>query len=198
VDVQSLGCDFFMFSAHKLYGPTGFGVLYGRKEILSGLNPYQGGGGIIDTVTFEKTTFIDAPFRFEPGTPHIEGAIGLHAAIEYVENLGLSKIAEHENVLTDKLYRKLQDIPQVQIYGPRFNRSAIVSFNVKDAHPSDVGSLLDGYGIAVRTGHHCTQPFMRQLKVPGTVRASFGVYNTEDEIDFFVESLLKVINILKV
>lgn len=198
VDVQKMGCDFFMFSAHKLYGPTGFGVLYGRKDILSKLNPYQGGGGIIDAVTFEKTTFIDVPFRFEPGTPHIEGAIGLHAAINYVKGLGLSQIAEHENTLTDQLYKKLQDIPQVQIYGPRKNRSAIVSFNVKGAHPSDVGSLLDGYGIAVRTGHHCTQPLMRKLQVPGTVRASFGVYNTQEEIEFFVESLLKVINILKV
>lgn len=197
VNVQELGCDFYTFSAHKLYGPTGFGVLFGKKEILQNLNPYQGGGGIIDKVTFEKTTFIDAPFRFEPGTPHIEGAIGLEAAIQYVKSLGLENIAAHEMVLTENLFAELKKIPQVIVYGSPAHRGAIVSFNVKGAHPSDVGSLLDNYGVAVRTGHHCTQPLMQKLQVPGTVRASFAVYNIADEIDFFIESLKKVIGLLK-
>ncbi len=197
VNVQDLGCDFYTFSSHKIYGPTGFGVLFGKKEILQTLNPYQGGGGIIDKVTFEKTTFIDAPFRFEPGTPHIEGALGLEAAIQYVLSLGLDRIAHHEMMLTEKVFSELKTIPQVVLYGSQLHRGAIVSFNVKGAHPSDVGSLLDNYGVAVRTGHHCTQPLMQKLQVPGTVRASFAVYNTPEEIDFFIESLKKVIGLLK-
>lgn len=195
VNVQELNCDFYAFSAHKIYGPTGFGVLYGKKEILKNLNPYQGGGGIIDQVTFKKTTYIDAPFRFEPGTPHIEGAIGLEAAIQYVESIGLGAIAEHEGNVAQVLQKQLSEIPGVKIYGSQ--ESAIVSFVAEGLHPTDIGSLLDHYGVAVRAGHHCTQPLMKKLNVPGTVRASLAIYNTEEEVQFFIDSLQKVLKILR-
>jgi cysteine desulfurase/selenocysteine lyase len=196
-DVQKINCDFFAFSAHKLLGPTGIGVLYAKKALLSQLTPIKFGGGMVDKVTIEKTTFQDPPFCYEAGTPHITGAVGLAAAIDYIEELGLKEIETYEHSLLKYAQQRITEIPEVTIYGTAQNKGPILSFNVENAHSSDVASLLDQEGIAVRSGHHCTQPLMTKLCIPGTVRASFSFYNTQSEIDNFINSLKKVIKIFK-
>lgn len=191
VDVQEIDCDFFVFSAHKLFGPFGFGVVYGKRAILDGMPPYQGGGSMISKVTLEKTTFNDVPFRFEAGTPHIEGAVGLHAAIDFVESIGFDKIHAYEMELLKEATAKLSAIPDVVIVGTASNKGPILSFNIKGVHHSDVGQILDQEGVAVRAGHHCTQPLMARFGVPGTVRASFSVYNNHDDINALVKAVAK-------
>ncbi|WP_415061232.1 aminotransferase class V-fold PLP-dependent enzyme [Bdellovibrio sp.] len=191
VDVQKIDCDFFVFSAHKLFGPFGFGVLYGKKEILDQMPPYQGGGSMIAKVTVEKTTFNEVPFRFEAGTPHVEGAIGLHAAIDFMEKIGFEKIHAYEMELLKEATTKLEMIPDLKIFGTASNKGPIISFNLKGTHHSDVGQILDQEGVAVRAGHHCTQPLMARLGVPGTVRASFSVYNNREDIDALVKAVAK-------
>lgn len=196
VNVQDIGCDFFVFSAHKLFGPFGFGVLYGKREILDTMPPYQGGGSMISQVTFAKTTYNDVPFRFEAGTPHVEGAIGLHAAIDYVENIGFAKIQEWEIALLKSATQKLLEIPDVQIVGLAPHKGPILSFNIKGAHHSDVGQILDQAGVAVRAGHHCTQPLMARLGIVGTARASFSVYNNQDDVEALAKAITKARELL--
>ena len=199
VDIQELDCDFYVFSAHKLFGPTGVGVLFGKEKYLEMMPPFEGGGGMIDQVTFEKTTYLKAPFRFEAGTPHIAGVIGLGSAIDYISQFLMRDIFTYEQELTVYAQNKLREIEDVKIFGSLGNekKGPIISFVVDGVHPTDIGSLLDREGIAVRCGHHCTQPLMRSLGVPGTIRASFSIYNTKNEIDQFIQSLTKVIKILK-
>jgi cysteine desulfurase/selenocysteine lyase len=203
VDVQAMDCDFFAFSGHKMYGPTGIGVLYGKEEWLEKLPPYQGGGEMIDKVTWEKTTFERLPFKFEAGTPDYVATHGLAKAIEYVDSIGFDAIQEHEQELTRYAMEQLQTIPDIHIYGPSSNlspltshpsplRDAVVSFNVGEIHHLDMGTLLDRLGIAVRTGHHCAQPLMDRLGISGTVRASFALYNTKEEIDTLVAGIRRV------
>ncbi len=195
-DVQDLDCDFYVFSAHKLYGPTGVGILYAKEAWLQKFAPYQSGGGTIKTVTLEKTEFADSPLRFEAGTPHIEGGIGLAAAITYVTNIGFANIQQQENELLQYATEQLKAIDRLVIYGNAKHKTSVISFNVGNIHPFDIGSLLDKYGVAVRTGHHCTQPLWQFYNVPGTIRASLSFYNTKEEIDVFVESLKKSIRLL--
>ena len=197
VDVQELDCDFYVFSGHKLFGPTGVGVLYGKEKWLNELPPYQVGGGTIKTVTFEKTEYADLPLKFEAGTPHIAGGIGLAAAIDYINTIGLEKIAAYEHELLLYATDALQKIDGLKIIGTAKNKASVISFIVEGLHPFDIGTLLDQMGIAVRTGHHCTQPLMQFYGVPGTIRASFAFYNTKQEIDEFVKTLMRVINMLK-
>ena len=192
VDVQALDCDFFCFSAHKIYGPTGIGVLYGKKSQLEKMPPYQSGGEMIKEVTFKGTTFNDLPYKFEAGTPNIVGGIGLLAAIEFLEEVGLDHIARREAELLAYATKKLKELGGIQFVGEAKEKAAVISFLVDGIHPSDLGSVLDKLGIAVRTGHHCAQPIMDRFEIPGTVRASFGVYNTENEIDVFIEGIEKV------
>lgn len=196
INVQDLGADFFVFSGHKLYGPTGSGVLWMKAKWLEQLKISRAGGGTIKTVSFVKTEYVDGPVRFEAGTPNIEGVIGLAAAINYINTIGIEDIAAYEHSLLKYTTEKLNELEEVEIYANHLNKAAVVSFNVKGAHPFDVGTLLDKYGIAVRTGHHCTQPLMEYYKIPGTVRASFAMYNTITEIDVFIESLKKTIKML--
>ncbi|MDG0814774.1 aminotransferase class V-fold PLP-dependent enzyme [Bdellovibrio svalbardensis] len=191
VNVQDIDCDFFVFSAHKLFGPFGFGVVYGKKALLETMPPYQGGGSMIAKVTIAKTTYNDVPFRFEAGTPHVEGAVGLHAAIDFIETIGFDKIHAYEMELLKVATEKLSAIPDLKIFGTAANKGPIISFNLKGAHHSDVGQILDQEGVAVRAGHHCTQPLMARLGVPGTVRASFSVYNNYDDIDALVKAVVK-------
>jgi cysteine desulfurase/selenocysteine lyase len=191
VDVRALGCDFYAFSGHKIYGPTGIGVLYGREEILQSMPPWQGGGDMILTVSFEKTTYNDLPAKFEAGTPNISGAIGLAAAMDYIESLGLDAIAAHEHRLVDLASAELRKIPGVQLVGTAPNKASIVSFVMDGVHPHDLGTILDHEGVAVRTGHHCAMPLMTFLGLPATVRASFAVYNTEDDVKSLVAALGK-------
>jgi cysteine desulfurase/selenocysteine lyase len=191
VDVRALGCDFYAFSGHKLYGPTGIGVLYGREELLQSMPPWQGGGDMILTVSFEKTTYSDLPAKFEAGTPNISGAIGLAAAMDYVESLGLDAIAAHEHRLVELATAELQKIPGIQIIGTAANKASIVSFTLDGVHPHDLGTILDHEGVAVRTGHHCAMPLMTFLGLPATARASFGVYNTEKDVATLVAALGK-------
>jgi cysteine desulfurase/selenocysteine lyase len=191
VDVRALACDFYAFSGHKLYGPTGIGVLYGREELLQSMPPWQGGGDMILTVSFEKTTYNDLPAKFEAGTPNISGAIGLAAAMDYVESLGLDAIAAHENRLVELATAELQKIPGIQIIGTAANKASIVSFTLDGVHPHDLGTILDHEGVAVRTGHHCAMPLMTFLGLPATARASFGVYNTEKDVASLVAALGK-------
>ena len=193
VDVQELDCDFLAFSAHKLYGPTGVGVLYGKEALLEQLPPYQGGGEMIARVTFEHTTFERLPFKFEAGTPDYVGTHGLAAAIDYVEAVGLDRIAAHEEVLTRHAMARMAEIDQMQFYGTVPGKTSVVSFNVGQIHPMDLGTLLDRLGFAIRTGHHCAQPLMARCGVEGMARVSFALYNTEDEIDRFVEALQRVV-----
>ena len=195
VDVQALDCDFYVFSGHKLYGPTGIGVLYGKEKWLNQMTPYQGGGEMIQTVSFEGTTFNELPFKFEAGTPDYSGAIGLGAAIDYVSDLGIDNIAACEHELLVYGTAKLEAIPQMKIYGTAAEKASVISFLVGNIHPYDMGMMLDKMGIAVRTGHHCAQPLMQRYNIPGTVRASFAVYNTKEEIDRLVEGILKVIQL---
>ena len=199
VDVQKTDCDFMAFSGHKMYGPTGIGVLYGKEEWLDRLPPYQGGGEMIDKVTWEKTTFERLPFKFEAGTPDYVATHGLATAIDYIDNIGIDNIQEHEQKLTQYCMEQLQAIDGITIYGPgtagadsSLQRDAVVSFNVGNIHHLDVGTLLDRLGIAVRTGHHCAQPLMQRLGISGTVRASFALYNTTEEIDALVDGIRRV------
>ena len=192
VDVQTMDCDFFAFSGHKMYGPTGIGVLYGKEEWLEKLPPYQGGGEMIDKVTWEKTTFDRLPFKFEAGTPDYVATHGLAKAIEYIDAIGFEAIQQHEQELTCYCMEQLQTIDGMKIYGPAEGRDAVVSFNVGDIHHLDMGTLLDRLGIAVRTGHHCAQPLMDRLGISGTVRASFALYNTKEEIDALVAGIRRV------
>jgi cysteine desulfurase/selenocysteine lyase len=192
VDVQTMDCDFFAFSGHKMYGPTGIGVLYGKEEWLEKLPPYQGGGEMIDKVTWEKTTFERLPFKFEAGTPDYVATHGLAKAIEYIDAIGFEAIQQHEQELTCYCMEQLQTIDGMKIYGPAEGRDAVVSFNVGDIHHLDMGTLLDRLGIAVRTGHHCAQPLMDRLCISGTVRASFALYNTKEEIDALVAGIRRV------
>jgi cysteine desulfurase/selenocysteine lyase len=196
VDLEALDVDFYVCSAHKIYGPTGTGLLYLSPKWLQQLPTTKPGGGTIKTVSFEKTEYADGALRFEPGTPNIEGVIGFAAAITYLDRFGMKAIFEHEHQLVNYAQLKLLEIPEVIVYGQSTDKAAVISFNVKGTHPFDVGTLLDKYGIAVRTGHHCTQPLMQLLCVPGTIRISFGIYNTKEEIDFFIEKLKKVIGML--
>jgi len=191
VDVRALGCDFYAFSGHKVYGPTGIGVLYGREELLQSMPPWQGGGDMILTVSFEKTTYADLPAKFEAGTPNISGAVGLAAAMDYVESLGIDAIAAHEHRLVELATAELQKIPGIQIVGTAANKASIVSFTLDGVHPHDLGTILDHEGVAVRTGHHCAMPLMTFLGLPATARASFGVYNTEKDVASLVAALGK-------
>jgi cysteine desulfurase/selenocysteine lyase len=195
-DVQDLDCDFYVFSGHKLFGPTGVGVLYAKEEWLNKFAPYQTGGGTIKTVTLQKTEFADAPLKFEAGTPHIEGGIGLAAAINYVTELGFENIQKHEHELLEYATKELNKIEGLVIYGNAKNKTSVISFNVGAIHPFDIGTLLDKYGIAVRSGHHCTQPLWQFYNIPGTIRASFAFYNTFVEVDLFIEALKKSIRLL--
>ena len=194
IDVKAMDCDFFAFSGHKMYGPTGIGVLYGKEEWLEKLPPYQGGGEMIDKVTWEKTTFERLPFKFEAGTPDYVATHGLATAIDYMESLGLDAIQRHEQELTRYCMEQLQTIDGMRIYGPMdaSKKDAVVSFNVGTIHHLDMGTLLDRLGIAVRTGHHCAQPLMDRLAISGTVRASFALYNTKEEIDTLVAGIRRV------
>lgn len=192
VDVTQLGADFYAFSGHKVYGPTGIGVLYGRKELLEKMPPYQGGGEMIRKVTFEHTTFNDLPFKFEAGTPDYVGAIALASALDYVSGIGMDEIARYENSLVDYAMQRLSEIPAMRFIGQAPHHSGVVSFLVGNIHPSDMGTLLDRLGIAVRTGHHCAEPLMDRFGIPGTVRASFSMYNTRQEIDALVAGVDRV------
>lgn len=191
IDVQALDVDFYAFSGHKMYGPTGIGVLYGKSHLLESMSPWQGGGEMISRVTFEKTTYNKAPFRFEAGTPHIAGAIALASAIDFIHKTGLSDLAAHETALHDYTLDRLSQMPSVRLLGTAPQKASVLSFLIDGAHPYDVGVLLDQQGIAVRTGHHCAEPLMDILNVPGTVRASFAVYNTLEEADRFCEALAR-------
>jgi len=192
VDVQELDCDFYAFSGHKLYGPTGIGVLYGKAEWLEAMPPYQGGGDMISSVTFEKTTYNRLPYKFEAGTPHIAGAIGLGAAIEYVTALGLDAIAAHERDLLIYATEALSGIPGLRLIGTAREKASILSFTLEGIHPHDIGTILDHEGIAIRAGHHCAQPVMERFGVPATARVSFALYNTREEVDALVTALQKV------
>lgn len=197
IDVKEMNCDFYVFSSHKVFGPTGIGVLYGKEELLDTMPPYQGGGDMISRVTFERTTYNELPFKFEAGTPHIAGGICLGKAFEFLESIDLKAAEEHERSLAKYAEDVLDTFEGLNIIGEAKNKTSVVSFSVKGIHPFDIGTLLDKQGIAVRTGHHCTQPLMDFFKIPGTVRASFAFYNTKQEIDTFVEALEKSLNMLK-
>ena len=190
-DVQALDCDFYVFSGHKICGPTGVGVLYGKEEWLRKLPPYQGGGEMIAEVTFEKTTYADLPHKFEAGTPNIEGGIVLGTAIDYMNSIGFDAIASYENELLAYGTKRLKEIEGLTIYGTSENKASVISFNIDGIHPYDIGTIIDKLGIAVRTGHHCAQPIMQYFNIPGTIRASFAFYNTKEEIDIFVEAVKK-------
>ncbi|MFA7105258.1 MAG: cysteine desulfurase, partial [Dysgonamonadaceae bacterium] len=193
IDVQKLDCDFLVFSSHKIYGPTGIGVLYGKEKWLNAIPPYQGGGEMISTVSFEKTTYNEIPFKFEAGTPDFVGTAALARALDYVSKLGIENIASYEDDLLNYATERLLSIDGLKIYGNAKNKSSVISFLVKDIHPYDMGMLLDKMGIAVRTGHHCAEPLMDLMGIPGTVRASFAFYNTKEEIDILVKGIERVV-----
>lgn len=193
-DVQALNCDFYVFSGHKICGPTGIGILYGKEEWLRKLPPYQGGGEMIATVSFDKTTYADLPHKFEAGTPNIEAGIVLGTALDYMNDVGFDNIAQHEHELLQYATEQLETIDGLKIYGPEIsgqNKTSVISFNIGNIHPYDIGTIIDKMGIAVRTGHHCAQPIMDFLKIPGTIRASFAFYNTKEEIDLMIKALKK-------
>jgi cysteine desulfurase / selenocysteine lyase len=192
VDVRALDCDFYALSAHKVYGPSGVGVLYGKQALLEAMPPYQGGGDMILSVSFEKTTYNELPYKFEAGTPNIAGVIGLGAALDYVAAVGLPRIAAHEADLLQYATKRLHEIPGLRIVGTAEEKAAVISFVLEGIHPHDVGTILDYEGIAVRTGHHCAQPVMARFGLPATARASFAVYNTREEVDALVQGLHKV------
>jgi cysteine desulfurase/selenocysteine lyase len=194
VDVGALGCDFYVFSGHKLYGPTGIGVLWGRAELLEAMPPWQGGGAMIDKVTFERTSFAPPPARFEAGTPHVVGVIGLEAAIGYVEGIGLDAVAAHETALVRATREALSGLNSVRVFGPD-DSAGIVSFAVEGVHPHDVGTILDESKVAIRAGHHCAQPLMAHLGVDATARASFGVYNGRQDVEALVRGIERVTRI---
>ncbi len=195
VDVQKLNVDFYVTSAHKVCGPTGVGMLYGKKEWLEKLPPYQGGGEMIDTVTFEKTTYAGLPHKFEAGTPDICGGIAFGVAVDYMNSIGFQNIAAYEQELLEYGTKKLEEIGNIKIYGTT-HKTSVISFNIEGIHPYDIGAILDKFGIAVRTGHHCAQPIMDFYKIPGTIRASFAFYNTKEEIDLFISALKRAILML--
>jgi cysteine desulfurase / selenocysteine lyase len=197
IDVQEMDCDFFVFSSHKLYGPTGIGILYGKKQLLEDMPPFLGGGEMIKEVTFEKTTYNDLPYKFEAGTPNIADTIALKTALEFVEKVGKEKIRSHEDELLSYATKRLEEINGLRIIGKAKNKVSVISFIVAGLHPQDLGILLDNRGIAVRTGHHCAQPCMDRFGIPGTVRASFAMYNTREEIDELIVGLQKAIKMLK-
>lgn len=196
IDVQQLDVDFLAFSGHKMYAPTGVGVLYGKQDLLNAMPPYQGGGDMIKEVTFAKTTYNELPFKFEAGTPNIEAGICLGAAIDYLNQVGLEEIKKHEDELLEYATQKIQEIPGVRIIGQAANKSSVLSFVVDGVHPYDIGVILDKLGIAVRTGHHCAQPVMDQFNIPGTVRASFALYNSTEDVDQFIAGLTRALNML--
>jgi len=196
IDVRQLDADFYVFSAHKMFGPTGMGVLYGKEKWLEAMPPYHGGGEMIKTVTFEKTTFNELPFKFEAGTPDIAGAVGLKAAIDYINAVGHAAIQEHEADLLAYGTARLKEIPGLRIIGEADNKASVISFLVEGTHPYDIGAILDKLGIAVRTGHHCTQPLMDHFGIPGTVRASFALYNTREEIDKLAVGVERAVKML--
>lgn len=198
IDVRDLDCDFYVFSSHKMYGPTGIGVLYGKRNLLEEMPPYQGGGEMISHVSFEHTTFADLPYKFEAGTPDFVGIAAFSKALDFLEETGLERIEAHEEeLLRHTTHRMESEIEGLRIYGHSAHKSAVISFLVDDIHPYDMGMLLDGLGVAVRTGHHCAQPLMERLGIPGTVRASFAAYNTIEEADAFVEALKRVTSMLR-
>ena len=197
IDVQDLNADFFVFSGHKFYGPTGVGVLYGKKDLLNSMPPYQGGGDMIDKVSFEKTTYNTLPLKFEAGTPLIAEVLGLGAAIDYIEKIGFDFISDYENKLLEYATKKMKNIPHVKIIGNPKEKGAIISFSADDIHPLDIGTMLDLKGIAIRTGHHCSQTTMQHFNVTATARISFAFYNTFNEIDYFAEALREILSILK-
>ena len=196
IDVQKMDCDFFAFSAHKLYGPTGIGVLYGKKEILENMPVFMGGGEMIREVTFEGSTYNELPYKFEAGTPNIADTIAFKAALEFVQNIGKDLARNHEKELVEYATAQLEMIPGLKIIGSSENKVSLISFIIENIHPQDVGVLLDNQGIAVRTGHHCAQPLMKRFGIPGTIRASFAIYNTREEVDVFIEGLKKAIKML--
>jgi cysteine desulfurase/selenocysteine lyase len=198
VDVRQLGCDFYVFSGHKVFGPTGVGVLYGRRELLEALPPYQGGGEMILSVTFEKTVYAALPARLEAGTPHIAGGIGLGAAVEYLSQIGYDAIAEHEALLLEHGTRVLGEIPQVRLIGTAAHKASVLSFVIEGVHAHDAGTVLDQLGIAIRTGHHCAQPVMQHFGVPATCRASLAFYNTSEELDALAAGVRKVCEVFGV
>jgi cysteine desulfurase/selenocysteine lyase len=197
VDVQDLNADFYCFSGHKVYAPTGIGILFAKEKWLNQFDVYQAGGGTIKTVSFTKTEYAEAPHKFEAGTPNIEGAIALSEALKYIDNIGIGNIAKHEHELLVYATEKLLQIKDLKIYGTAPCKAGVISFNVGNIHPFDIGTLLDKQGIAVRTGHHCTQPLMARYGIQGTVRMSFAIYNTKEEIDFFINALNKTLKILQ-
>ena len=192
VDIRTLGCDFYTFSGHKLYGPTGTGVLWGRSELLSIMPPWQGGGEMIRSVSFERTEYAPVPHRFEAGTPNIAGIIGLGTALDFVSSIGLAAVTAHENHLLEHATDALSNVDGIRLYGTSENKAAVISFLYRDVHPHDIGTILDLEGIAIRTGHHCTEPVMTRFGIPGTARASFGMYNTLEEVDRLVAGLDRV------
>ena len=196
-DLQSLDVDYYVTSAHKLCGPTGVGMLYGKEGLLNKLPPYQGGGEMIANVTFEKTTYADLPHKFEAGTPNISGGIAFGAALDYMNDIGFEAISAYEAELLDYATTALKELPGLKIYGEAPEKTAVISFNIKGIHPYDIGSILDQMGIAVRTGHHCAQPIMDYFEIPGTIRASFSFYNTKEEVDRLVEGLRKSMEMLQ-
>lgn len=196
VDVSAIGCDFYAFSGHKAYGPTGVGVLYGRREVLEAMPPWRGGGEMIASVTYERATWNELPYKFEAGTPNMAGVIGLAAALDWMETIGVERIAAHEHHLTTYATTHLLNIAGVRIIGQAPEKAGVISFLAGGIHPYDLGTLLDQMGIAVRTGHHCTEPLMHRLGIPGTVRASFAAYNTKEEIDLFIAATKKAVAML--
>lgn len=197
VDLQDLDCDFYAFSGHKIFGPTGVGVLYGKEECLNAMPPYQGGGDMIKEVTFERTTYNELPHKFEAGTPNIAGGIGLGAAFDFLSSLDMNAVQEYEHSLVEYATKELKKIEGLRIYGEAEDKTSVVSFLIEGTHPYDVGTLLDKMGIAVRTGHHCTQPVMSFFGIPGTIRASFAFYNTFEEVDKLIEALNRIVPMLK-
>ena len=195
VNVSQLGCDFFAFSGHKMMGPTGVGVLYAKPELLEEMNPFLGGGEMIREVTMEKSTWNDIPWKFEAGTPNIAQVIGMGAAIDYINKIGMNCISDYEKELLSYAKEKLQNIPGLSIYGMAKEKGAVISFNIDNIHPHDVAHILDTSGIAIRAGHHCAQPIMKRLKVPATNRASFYIYNTVSEIDSLIDGLTKTVDL---
>lgn len=197
IDMKDIDCDFYVFSSHKMYGPTGIGVLYGRKKLLEEMPPYQGGGEMIGKVTFEHTTFADLPFKFEAGTPDFVGIAAFSKAIDFIEEIGMERIAAHEHALLEYTQERMQKIPSIRIFGTSPGKGAVISFLAGNSHPYDLGLLLDKQGVEVRTGHHCAMPLMDRLGIPGTVRASFAVYNTFAEADAFLKALTRAAAILE-
>ncbi len=195
VDVMEIGCDFYAFSGHKIYGPSGIGALWARRELLEAMPPWQGGGAMIESVTFEKTTFAGIPAKFEAGTPNIAGAVGLAAAIEYVEAIGLERVAAHEHELLRYAEARLGELPAVRTIGTAPGKAAVLSFAIDGVHPHDVATVLDREGVAVRAGHHCAQPLMERFGVPATVRASFGLYNTRADVDALIDGIRAVLEV---